>query len=205
MGIRSISRGAVDGAVKLTRLPVDIGMTLIPGDGGARPAAKITIDRLDAALRDAAGVVLLDSELRDDAKRRRVAADERARALRLRTEAADSSASADERFTVRVDEAEQRRSATERHAERQRSDAEQRRQQRVRAAAEAERQRVSASERKRAQVGDALDEAADEARLEQLRVKASALEERERALAAESEAQRLQDEASKKRAARKSR
>jgi len=44
---------------------------------------------------------------------------------------------------------------------------------------------------------------ADEARLDQLEAEAKALEERERALVAQSEAQRLQDAATARKAARK--
>ena len=58
MSIRAIPRGAVDGAVKLARLPVDVAISLLPGNGngdGARPAAKIAVDRWDATLRELAG------------------------------------------------------------------------------------------------------------------------------------------------------
>src|SRR4051812_35610953 len=118
MSLRDIPRSAVDAAVQLTRMPLDIAVSLLPGNGtGARPAASIAVDRLDAALRDAAGMALFDTELRDDAARRRIAADERARELRLRMEAEQRSAQADERFSARVEHAEERRSAAEQRAD----------------------------------------------------------------------------------------
>jgi hypothetical protein len=206
MGIRAIPRTAVDGALKLTRLPLDIAISLMPGNGsGVRPAAGIAVDRLDARLRDVAGVVLRDSALRDEAMQRRVAADERARAARLRNEAEAGSEAADARFSVRVEDAEERRATAEQRAENQRVAAERRKHQRTQAAASTEQKRKSASRRARAQVGEVIDEEADRARLEELKAKAEALEERERALVAQAEAQRLQDEATKKKAARKAR
>lgn len=90
MSIRAIPRSAVDGAVKLTRMPLDIVVSLLPGDssrGGPGPSAGIALDRLDATVRDVAGMALGDSEMRADAERRRNAADERARALRQRDDA----------------------------------------------------------------------------------------------------------------------
>lgn len=206
MSIRAIPRTAVDGAVKLARLPLDIAVSLIPGNGsGARPAAGVAVDRMDARLRDAAGVVLRDSELRDEAMRRRVAADERARANRLRKEAEARSEMADARFSVRVEDAEERRTTAEDRAENERVAAGRRKQQRKQAAASTEHKRKSASRQARAKAADVIEEDADTAHLEQLKAEADALEERERALVAEAEAQRLQDEATKKKAARKAR
>ncbi len=80
MSLRDIPRSAVGGAVKLTRLPLDIVVSMLPGDGrGAKAAAAIAVDRFEATLRDAAGIALFDNELREDAMRRRRAADERER------------------------------------------------------------------------------------------------------------------------------
>jgi len=206
MSIRAIRRGAVDSAVKLARLPLDVAVSLLPGNGtGARPAASIAVDRWDAALRDVAGYALRDDELREDAARRRVAADERARALRLRAEADARSAAADDRFAGRVERAEEHRATAEQRAERERRQAEQRRAEKTRTAAQAETKRKAASSRARATVDDAIEEQADEARLEQLETEARALEEREAALTAKAEAQRLQDAATAKKAARKTR
>lgn len=204
MSIRDIPRGAVDGAVKIARLPLDVAVSLLPGNGdGARPAAGIAVDRWDATVRQLAGYALLDDELREDARRRLAAADERARALRLRAAAEARSAAADQRLANRVEEAEERRSAAEERAERERKQAEQRRAAKKRAAAQAEAKRKQASRRAKAKVEEAIEEDADEARLEQLQAEARALEEREAALVARDEAQRLRDEATAKKAARK--
>jgi flagellar biosynthesis GTPase FlhF len=204
MSIRDIPRGAVDSAVKLARLPVDVAISLLPGNGrGARPAASIAVDRWDATVREFAGYALFDEELREEATRRRLAADERARALRLRNAAEARSAAADEKLADRVDQAEQRRAAAEERAERERAEAERRREAKARAAAQAEAKRKADNRRARAKVEEVIDEQADAARLEQLEAEAKALEEREAALIARDEARRLQDAATTRKAARK--
>ncbi|MEA2151201.1 MAG: hypothetical protein QOD69_3031, partial [Solirubrobacteraceae bacterium] len=63
--------------------------------------------------------------------------------------------------------------------------------------------RKAANRAARGQAEEAIDAEADETRLAQLEAEAKALEERERALTAQSEAQRLQDEATARKAARK--
>jgi len=214
VSMRDIPRSAVGGVVKLTRLPLDIVVSMLPGDGdgdgdgngsGAKPAAAIAVDRFEATLRDAAGIALFDRELREDAMRRRIAADERERELRLRAKAERRSAEADERFSERVEDAEEHRTAAEQRAERERQAAERRRKQRAASAADREQTRKAANRKVRAKVDEHIDQDADAARLEQLKTEAKALEEREAALTAQAEAQRLQDEATKKKAARKAR
>jgi len=206
MSMRDIPRSAVGSVVKLTRLPLDIAVSILPGNGAARkPAAAIAVDRFEATLRDAAGIALFDTELREDAMRRRLAADERERELRLRAEAERRSGEADEHFSARVEDAEDRRSAAEQRAEKERQAAEQRKRERAAKAASREQTRKAANRKVRAKVGEKIEQDADTARLEQLEAQAKALEEREAALTAQSEAQRLQDEATKKKAARKQR
>jgi len=206
MSLRDIPRSAVGGAVKLTRLPLDIVVSMIPGNGtGTKPAAAIAVDRFEATLRDAAGIALFDNELREDAMRRRLAADERERELRLRAEAERHSTEADEHFSGRVEDAEERRSAAEQRAAKERQAAEQRKQQRAAKAAQREGTRKAANRKVRAKVDEKIDQDADAARLEALEKESKALEEREAALTAQTEAQRLQDEATKKKAARKAR
>ena len=206
MGLRDIPRSAVGGAVKLTRLPLDIVVSILPGNGsGAKPAAAIAVDRFEATLRDAAGSALFDNELREDAMRRRLAADEREREMRLRAEAERRSAEADDRFSARVEGAEERRSAAEQRAEDERQAAEKRKQQRAANAARREQTRKAANRKVRAKVDEKIEQDADAARLEALEQEAKALEEREAALTAQSDVQRLQDEATKKKAARKAR
>lgn len=204
MSMRTIPRSAVGGALKLARLPLDVAISLLPRNGdGARPAASIAVDRWEATLREVAGYALADDELREDAIRRRAAADERARALRLREAAERRRGEADERIDDRVETAEQQRAAAEERAERRRRRAEREAAERKRAAARTETRRKAAAREARAKVDEAIEEQADEARLEQLEAEAKALEEREVALTAEAEAQRLQDAATKKKAARR--
>ncbi|MCA1698633.1 MAG: hypothetical protein LC790_06935 [Actinobacteria bacterium] len=204
MSIRAIPRGAVDGAIKLARLPLDAAISLLAGNGvGARPAASIAVDRWDATMREVAGYALFDDELRAQATRRRVAADERARALRLRDAAEAYSSVADEKLADRVEQAEEHRAAAEQRAGRERAEAEQRRAAKTRAAAQAETKRKAANRRARANVEEVIDEQAGEARLEQLEAEARALEEREAALVARDEGQRLRDAATATKAARK--
>ncbi len=205
MRIRAIPRGAVGAGVKLARLPLDVAVSLLPESdgGGPRPAASIAVDRWEATMRQLAGYALLDDELRQDAIRRRIAADERARALRLRNAAEERSAEADERLADRAEQTEEHRAAAEQRAERQRDQAEQRRAQRARGEAQRETKGKAANRRAKAKAEEAIEEQADGARLEQLEAEAQALEEGEVAVAAKSEAQRLQDAATAKKAARK--
>jgi len=203
MSVRTIPRSAVDGAVKLARLPLDIVVSLLPGNGDGRPAASIAVDRWEATLRQLAGHALRDDELREDAVRRRLAADERARALRLRGAAERRSAEADEHLADRVKDAEEQRATAESRADDQREQAAKRRAERTAAAARTEPKRKAANRKARGQVEEAIEEEADEARLAQLEAEAKALEEREHALTARSEAQRLQDAATAKKAARR--
>ena len=86
MTIQTLPRTLVAGAIKVVRLPADLALAYT-GDGAFATSAGVAVDRVDAAVRGAAGTVLRDDQLRRDADRRREAAGERARALRLRTEA----------------------------------------------------------------------------------------------------------------------
>jgi flagellar biosynthesis GTPase FlhF len=205
MSIRAIPRTAISGSIKAMRLPLDIAVSLLPGNGaGPRPRAGIALDRLEAHVRDLAGAVLGDEVLREDAARRRLAADERERAVRLRTAAARRADDAGEHLAETREEAEERREEAAERARRQRSEAKHAREQRSRDAARVERKRRAASETVRSNVDDAIDEVAAEARLKQLEREAAALDEQGDALTAEAEAQRLQDEATRRKAARKS-
>jgi colicin import membrane protein len=204
MSIRAIPRNAVGGAVKLARLPLDVAVSLLPRDGdSARPAARIAIDRWDATVRQIAGFALHDEEMRADAIRRRAAADERARALRLQESAEQRRAAADERLADRVEHAEEQREAAEARAERQRRQATEQRAERTASAARTEARRKAANRKSHGQAEEAIEEEADQARVEQLEAEAEVIEERERALTAQSEAQRLQDAATARKAARK--
>ena len=96
--LRTISRLTVGGYVKLLMLPADAVVRLAGGaNGGTGGAvtARLALDRVEAALRGAAGTVFGDQVMLEDARRRAEAADERERALRLRREAAGRSEWAD--------------------------------------------------------------------------------------------------------------
>jgi colicin import membrane protein len=205
MSIRAIPRAAIGGSIKAVRLPLDIAVSLLPGDGaGPRPRAGLALDRLEARVRGLAGAALGDEVLREDAARRRLAADERERALRLRTAAARRAAEADERLADTREDAEERREEAAERARHQRLEAQQVREQRARDAGRVERRRRTASETVKSNVDGAIDEVAAEARLEQLEREEAALDEQADALTAEVEAQRLQDAATRRKAARKS-
>ena len=101
---------AVDTYLKMLRAPARLAAGRLGGD-----AAEIALDRADAGLRNLAGALLGDDELTSDAIRRRAAADERERALRLDTEAERVAESGRQRAERRRDSArEQRARRTER-------------------------------------------------------------------------------------------
>ena len=124
--IREISRAAVGGSLKVVRLPADTALRLRHRNGGSS-AAGIALDRIEARARDVAGRALRDGELREDAELRRVAADERERALRLRSEAEVRTAGAEERYEQRKEQTQkQQTQATRRAQQKRRSAAQQR-------------------------------------------------------------------------------
>jgi hypothetical protein len=205
MSLRAIARSAVGSSIKAARVPLDIAMSLLPGNGnGSGPAAGATIalDRVEAQLRDLAGLALHDEVLREDARRRRLAADERERALRLRAAAERRTEQADERLDETHEQAERRRAEAAERARRQRAEAAAERKQRSQQAGRAERKRKASSAKLAAKVDEAIDEQAADARLEQLEREAEALDHEAAALTAGSEAQRLQDAATARKAAR---
>jgi len=105
---------AVDTYLKMLRAPARLAAGRLGGD-----AAEIALDRADARLRNLAGALLGDDELTSDAIRRRAAADERERALRLDTEAERVAESGRQRAERRRDSArEQRARRTERASRR---------------------------------------------------------------------------------------
>jgi hypothetical protein len=110
MNVRAIPRTAVDGYLRLVRLPLDSAISLIPGNGtGAKPAARLALDRIDAALRAAIATVLGDSLLGEDADQRRDAAQDREEGLRLRREAERTAEQADTRLVQSQEQATQQR------------------------------------------------------------------------------------------------
>lgn len=188
MALRTASRLGVEATVRTARLPFDAGTRLV---GGADSPLALAVDRADARVRALAGLVLGDSDLRDDAARRHAATDERVRALRLREQAEDLSTQADERVAQEEETADRRRAAAASSAKRRKAEADQRRQARAAEAAKSADQRHSATERAKAERQEAVQARANEARLEALEEKAEALEEEEEALVASDEARRL--------------
>jgi hypothetical protein len=206
MSIRAIPRSAIGGSIKVARLPLDIAVALLPGNGsGPGASAAIAVDRMEAQLRDVAGMALGDEVLRNDAAARRVAADERERALRLRSAAARRTERADERLDDTLEQTDEQRDGAAERARRQRAQAEAQRKKREQQAATAERRRRASAAKAKAKTEEAIDEQATGARLQQLDREAEALDAKAGALTAEAEAQRLQDEATKKKAARRKR
>src|SRR4051794_18789889 len=98
---------AVDLYLTTVRRPIDLALGA-SGRGETSPVVLV-VDRVDATVRDLAGVALRDDGLRSDATRRRAAADERARALGLRAEAEAKTERADDQADERKRAAEQRR------------------------------------------------------------------------------------------------
>jgi hypothetical protein len=206
MNLQTIPRAAVNGYLKVLRMPADaLAGALRPQDGrGAETTpVEVMLDRLEASVRDAAGRVLRDPALQETARRQRVAADERERALTLRARAERESRRADEELVARHQDAEQQRRDAARLAEQRKERA---RQDRARTSA----QLTQAEERGRALTHAAKEHAEDEIdararheRVEQLDVEAHALEEEEEALVARSEAQRLRRAAGEIKAKRK--
>ncbi len=204
MSIRAIPRTAVGGSIKAARLPLDVAVALMPGNGsGPGATAELVLDRMEAQIRDFAGIALGDEVLREDAALRRVAADERERAMRLRAAAARRAEEADEHLGETLEETEQQREKAAERARRLREKAAAERTKRTQQAAQAERKRKTTSAKAAAKTEQAISEQATDARLEQLEREAEVLEEKAVALTAADEAQRLQDAASAKKAARK--
>jgi len=205
MDIKTMQRTALDRYLRTVRMPLDKAVDLFDRDGGnsGAGAVRLTLDRADATVRDVAGRIWRDDELRAEATRRRVAADERERALRLEAAAEERSAEADAEFRRRQEQAEQRRFKAEQQAEDKRRQAEEKRQADKRRAAEQAARTKAAVRKSAAKVETAIDKQAREARLGQLEEEAAVLQKQEAAIVTEDEAQRLRKAASQAKAARK--
>jgi dTMP kinase len=198
--IRRIPRAAIDGSLRLARVPVDLVTGVLPN---AEPVG-LAVDRADAGVRDALGRVLRDEQLQDEAERRRIAADERERALRLRAEAElkEERAKAERRESER--EADQRKRNAAKDAEKAEQRVEEQRDEKVRQLDEAERKRKQSVRKTAEAVEESIDSQAKRARLAELEEEAEVLGEHDDALRAKSEATRLADAASRAKAQRKS-
>lgn len=202
MNVLTIPRTAVVGSIKLARLPVDGALTLSRVGHGAT-SMKLALDRIEASVLGVAGAALRDDGVKQDARRKSEAADERASALRLRAEAAQRSERADQRVAERQHDADRRRADAAATAESKHAQAERRRESTKGQAAEAAQSRKQATEEAAARAQEAIDDRAKRERLETLDAKAEVLEEKERALAAADEAQQLSDAAAAAKANRK--
>ncbi len=204
MDARRLGGTVVDGWLRVTRIPVDVIARAVPnGDTGPRNSVMLLVDRADATVRDFAGRVLRDEELVRDAERRRVAADERERAIALRVEAERKKREADAKMREDQRAAEARRQDAERDAQERAAQIEREKNERQRKAEETARQRRRTAEEERR---EKLEETEKEAKRERLRVletEAEALDTEEEALTAADEAQRLRKAASAAKAARK--
>jgi hypothetical protein len=202
MTLRTISRMAVGGSLKLARLPID-GVLRAAGGSSAVVHAKLAVDRTEAKIRALAGKAFGDEVLQEDARRRGEAANERERAVQLRAEAELRSERADERITAQERAAERRRAQAAETAKRKRQQAQERRDLHKRTAADATRRRRNAAETSAAQEEKVIEERAKLGRLEHLDTKADALEEKEAALRTGDEARRLRAAAANAKAERK--
>jgi len=203
MQVRSVGRTAIDRSLKVARFPFDAVTHLLPSDRGPRNAALLVIDRADATVRAAVGGFLHDDDLLEDATRRRVAADERRRAIALRREAEAKQHGADAQMMQELDAAAQLREQAEREAQQrmeQADDDRARRQQRTREAAAARKREV---EQERVEQRAAEEKQAKRERLDVLDDQARALDQETTALTAEDEAQRLRNATSAAKAERK--
>jgi hypothetical protein len=204
MNARSISRTAVESSLTLVRVPLDAVIGRLPGNGtGARPTARLALDRADATLRAFAGTMLGDSVLRDDAQMRRSALQERERAQALRGEVEEKTEEADSRLQDRQDQVARQRAQAELRAKSRRDVADRQRRDKTRRADELERKRLAASENAAGRADEAINRRAPKARLETLDAKSDALRKKEAALTASDEASRLGEAASRAKAARK--
>jgi hypothetical protein len=195
MNTQDISRTAVTGYLSLVRVPLDAAIGLLPGDPGRAQTRKLALDRADATARALAAAVLRDATLREDAQRRRLATQERERALNLRTQAKQTAQKADERLDEREEQAQERRRQAAEQAKARRAAAARERRERTKQARETEQQRTQASRKVQAKVEERIDEREPQERLAVLEVKEKAQREQEVALAEQAEADRLADAA----------
>jgi hypothetical protein len=200
MNLQAIPRTLISSSLRLIRLPVDGALRL---GGSSTNGARLAVDRLDAGVRGAAGVLLRDDTLTKDSFRRRYAADERQHAFRLRAEAEfregrgereveQAGAEGDARRRQADKAASQRRNRAKKQRDAKKSNASKRassRQQAVQKAARARKQLVA--------------EGSKRDRLEAVKSKSEALDEKAGALATSAESTRLQKAASGAKARRK--
>lgn len=204
MNVRVIPRTAVKGYLTLVRTPLDTAIGLLPANGkGAKPTAQLAVDRADAAVRALAGTLLGDPVLREDGQRRREAARERQRGVRMRGQAKETARQADTRLQAHEDRAHEERRRARETANTRRRQAETKAQKEKQQAAKAESRRREGARKAAAQREQAIEERAPREQLEAVETKNEALRVREQEVAARDEARRLAETAGQVKAERK--
>ena len=201
-----MGRTLIDGWMRLARWPVDRATGLLPGaDHGPRASVTRAVDRADATVRGLVGTALRDDELVADARRRRIAADERSRAAELRAEAEAKRVEAARREERERTAAEERRAKARQEAQAEADAVQRRRTTRKQAVAQtaAKQERVVEEAEQKAKAR--VESKAKRQRLEVLEEKADALDTEHDALVASDEAERLRSAAAATKAARKQR
>ncbi len=198
--IRKIQRAALDSSLKAARALPDTTAKLL-----GRQDAGIALDRADAEVRDVAGRLLFDRELREDARLRRTAARERSRALKLRGRAQEISVEADDELAERERQAEERRRQAAQRATSRKQQAERRRDTTRKQAAQRSQERAQAAEKAERRKQEAIDGRAKRERLEVLKRTSDALGSKTEATTARDEALRLKRAAAETKAQRKQR
>jgi hypothetical protein len=94
MALPGPAKTLFDVGLRLTRTPVDITLQVT---GRTDTALELTVDRLEAGVRSATGVIFGDDELKEQGARARIATRERERATDLREVAAEEAAAAERR------------------------------------------------------------------------------------------------------------
>ena len=203
MTSHTIPRAAFGATLRLIRLPAD-SVLMIAGGSSSTATVKLALDRVEATARELAGNAIGDPVLKADGVRRRAAAAERARALRLRDEAEYHDERADDRVAQARQAAAERKRSASKKAEGQRAASARRRDAVKDRAAQTSIKRQKAARRAAAVEKEAVDGRSKRARLNTLDVKAEALKKEEEALIAADESQRLREAAAKAKAERKS-
>ena len=195
MNLKTVPRTAVTTYIKVVRWPID---RVLGRD------AKLVVDRAEASARDVAGTVLGDEQLQRDAEKRRVVADEREKAAKLRAEAQTRRQQATRKANERKAKAEQERTQATRDAKAKQDKAKRERDAATKRATDAEAKRKEATEKAAAAKQEAIDDKAKRDRLEQLDRETGVVKEKEEALTSSDEAARLREAAGQAKAARKS-
>ena len=138
--LQTIPKAAVEGAIKIARLPADALVGVAP-ETRITSAIGTAVDRADARVRSAAGNALRDTELQREAGLLRSAVDERRRTREPRTESRERARRASAQDIEARELAEKQRRTADLNAAKKRAAARRRREQ-----AQAEAQKAEATE-----------------------------------------------------------